>query len=836
MKAGIWIQMTLLILLVVGLPACGDDASDEDNDDSDGDVTDDDDDDDDEDGDDPTDGDDADGDTLPPFELPQTWLDQSVSWTDCDLYEDLPQGVTQKQAQCTEVQVPLFWDDPDNGETITLAVKRILGPTQPAARQLWLLEGGPGGSSIADFPGMMDNLLTISPDTDSYAIDHRGVGLSTRMGCPAEDEDSDQGRSISNEEWEACTNYLLNEWHDPNGFTVTNAAIDVGYMAELNREENKDIFVYGVSYGTYWGHRYAQIFPEQSRGIILDSVAPSDPGFLDQFDIQGNVAMHQFFDACAQDEFCHEKYGDTPYETAVEALHQFRDTDHCSVLRSNYGITAEYLQWAAFSVGQSWYGRTMVPPLFYRLNRCDDDDVQAIVNMIYTVLGTGQTEPTYKQLANSYLLGVHIGTSEMLSEPVPTVDEIQQAYDEDLIQLGVGRRMVTRYHAGWPRYDHDAYVHQWASLDVPLLMMNGTLDLQTPIEIANVAKAKLTGPHQYFVTVPNANHCVLYQSPVSDADSPHCGMSIMLDYFNDPLREPDTSCLNDLLVPDYQGYAAYGNYYFQTTDLWENVALTLDCPVPNGFLDNETDSYTSLVIKGQQTTQWQVGQGEYTAQLDGTEVDVDSYAIWIHPSQSESGTDLIAVDSYGNFRQIASNHRGYRASQLLISKTSIQQLKDDGENQLDFNPVPYPFYYYITEVEEKQDGDDHYNKFCPKAITDFENMDQALYVCHEQNTTFDAGEEIQLAGNMMLSTDAEDLTAAFGHETACTCSKNQTEAIDCADFDALTPAGRKKAQFRPSLPPRPGLPTPHIEPEFLNERPSTLPILDLDGFVGSSSN
>ena len=76
------------------------------------------------------------------------------------------------------------------------------------------------------------------------------------------------------------------------------------------KEKDKEIFVYGRSYGTYWGHRYAQIFPNQASGVILDSVLPSVGHDWDQYDINVNEALKDFFDKCKKDEFCQSKMGE----------------------------------------------------------------------------------------------------------------------------------------------------------------------------------------------------------------------------------------------------------------------------------------------------------------------------------------------------------------------------------------------------------------------------------------------------------------------------------------------------------------------------------------------
>jgi pimeloyl-ACP methyl ester carboxylesterase len=64
----------------------------------------------------------------------------------------------------------------------------------------------------------------------------------------------------------------------------------------------------------------------------------------------------------------------------------------------------------------------------------------------------------------------------------------------------------------WPIYGDDGYFEKFADTDVPILMLNGTLDPQTPLSIAEPTAAIFNGPHQQFITVPWSPHGVLFNS------------------------------------------------------------------------------------------------------------------------------------------------------------------------------------------------------------------------------------------------------------------------------------------------------------------------------------
>ncbi|MEQ1568670.1 MAG: hypothetical protein ABMA64_23730 [Myxococcota bacterium] len=121
-----------------------------------------------------------------------------VGWERCPLQVDGKGPPT----QCATVDVPLWPDEPD-GPTIELFAQRHLA-RGGGDRVLWLLPGGPGQTG-AVYESFVEDLDHALPHTDLYLFEHRGVGRSTRLGCPdQEDPASDGGIDVTGDEWPAC--------------------------------------------------------------------------------------------------------------------------------------------------------------------------------------------------------------------------------------------------------------------------------------------------------------------------------------------------------------------------------------------------------------------------------------------------------------------------------------------------------------------------------------------------------------------------------------------------------------------------------------------------------
>ena len=101
-------------------------------------------------------------------------------------------------------------------------------------------------------------------------------------------------------------------------------------------------------------------------------------------------------------------------------------------------------------------------------------------------------------------------------------------------------------------------------------MMNGDLDPQTPLWVAQPAGTHLNGAHQYFFNVPRAAHAVLVNSPVATPGAEACGLQLLLDFLESPTTPPGAGCLTDTLPVDFAGDPQLAAYLFGVSNAWEN--------------------------------------------------------------------------------------------------------------------------------------------------------------------------------------------------------------------------------------------------------------------------
>ena len=166
-------------------------------------------------------------------------------------------------AQCGTVAVPL---DRANPASPTIAIAFQLTPhadqSAAAVSAIVISNGGPGISNIASDPIWRDRLAPLLKTHDLLAIDHRGIGQSSAIDCPAlqhvQGNQLDAARSCGASLGAASDRYGSGDVADD--VDDVRAALGIG-----------TIDYYGVSYGGVDVRAYAYRHADHLRAAILDS-------------------------------------------------------------------------------------------------------------------------------------------------------------------------------------------------------------------------------------------------------------------------------------------------------------------------------------------------------------------------------------------------------------------------------------------------------------------------------------------------------------------------------------------------------------------------------------
>ena len=314
---------------------------------------------------------------------------QEITWQACG------EGI-----ECATMKVPLDWENPGRA-SLDIALTRKPSAT-PGRGPLFFNPGGPGGSAR---PTIRALPVDVVPGYDLVGWDPRGVGESTHVECGTTEQTDAAFLADNTPDDEAETTARREGWmgfakqcRDASGelldhvSTIENVR-DLDLLRHLLGAEKLNYL--GWSYGTFVGATYAELFPERSGNLVLDSAVdisiPSPPllgvgGF--------EKALQHFADWCAGEASC--SLGEDR-DAVLNRIDTFlKGLDATPVAAGERKLTQSA---AALGIGAALYGTAATyPRLAAAIQQAADGDGKALLASFDAITGrqgNGWTTFTY---------------------------------------------------------------------------------------------------------------------------------------------------------------------------------------------------------------------------------------------------------------------------------------------------------------------------------------------------------------------------------------------------------------------------------------------------------
>ncbi|MEL6349999.1 MAG: alpha/beta fold hydrolase [Myxococcota bacterium] len=462
-------------------------------------------------------------------------------WQPCDVTPVSGDG----GAQCTRAKLPLDHNDP-NGRSIIAALKRI-APPGTSTGQLWVVTGGPGASAIDDLGALPITALALEQGLTVYAVDHRGVGGTSRLNC-GESEPQNEAA------WADCAATIQDEWGAALAYmTISQSARDLAALTNTLANE-KPLWLYGVSYGTMLLDRYVDYLPERAVQIILEAPTSLADRPLNDVDLGTDFIARQVLALCDADQDCADRFADEPEVVADAALSSL-DTGRCAALDMT---TAEAGQLLGQMLRRA-ETRDLIPAAVFRLDRCTAQDIARLQHLnaqVPRVLGQLPiTEGNTGQGAS--VAAFHHFAHAELWEPKPETSPP--------ISMGINAQLAQSASA-WPGYplereDWLFEYHEWP--DSPTLLLTGALDPLGGVIYAwdhdNVMHIEMsTGAHQLIGGTPFAS------------GSRDCARELVSEFLRTGALPNASECASNLDPLNFAGDPTVSERYFGTPDAWDD--------------------------------------------------------------------------------------------------------------------------------------------------------------------------------------------------------------------------------------------------------------------------
>ncbi|MCZ4520486.1 alpha/beta fold hydrolase [Rhodococcus ruber] len=219
--------------------------------------------------------------------------DQQLGWEACEFNDDGPPipGADISNVECTTIQVPRDWNDPDPQQTwdVRISQARNIDPTDPDYHTTMITHpGGPYASGLSYSSTVQMYTPELRQTTNYVSFDQRGLGQSSHAQCEYEYDPADGPVAETRAIGESCS-------VDPDVATMTTeqTAFDMDLIRHLLGLES--VTYMGYSYGTWLGAWYGSLFSDNIERMVLDSATdPTQDSIQSLYDVAHEGRDRQF--------------------------------------------------------------------------------------------------------------------------------------------------------------------------------------------------------------------------------------------------------------------------------------------------------------------------------------------------------------------------------------------------------------------------------------------------------------------------------------------------------------------------------------------------------------
>jgi pimeloyl-ACP methyl ester carboxylesterase len=218
-------------------------------------------------------------------------------------------GMRAVEAQCTTLAVPENHAEPPGGDgrKIELAIALVAASGSAEPDPIVMIAGGPGQSALEAYPALHAAFQDALRSRSVLLVDARGTGGSHPLKCEDESGRSavgDEDRvdpAAAREFAERCRDRLAKD-SDLRFYTTADHIRDLDLVRQQLGAQQLNLV--GVSYGTRVAQQYAKRYPQHTRTVTLDSVAPNSLVLGQEHARNLDAALQLQFARCAKDAAC----------------------------------------------------------------------------------------------------------------------------------------------------------------------------------------------------------------------------------------------------------------------------------------------------------------------------------------------------------------------------------------------------------------------------------------------------------------------------------------------------------------------------------------------------
>ncbi len=436
----------------------------------------------------------------------------ALSWHACDA-----------RFRCATLHVPVSYSHRRGPQTPISVVELVASRAHPLGDVVFN-PGGPGASGVQYLEGTWSTFpASLRARFNLVSFDPRGVGSSKPLRCltpagirawigtnpaPATPRQIDQVVSASKAFVRGCEHHASRTFIA--SLSTANTARDMDLLrAALGQPK---LTYYGLSYGTFLGTVYAEMFPRRIRAMVLDgAVNPALDSETSEAEQAGGFEtdLHDFFAWCARNSSCKSGFSTSPARTYKALIARFKRglviPAHLAAVFGgrepvNYGT-------AVLGVIAALYSKTSWPFLGQALSAAERRDGTDLAAAAYSYAGQNPDG------SFSNILSANMATN-CLDRPAPTTIHAYKALASRLAKsapdFGAAEAWGTLPCAYWPARAQMRPAAAHAPGAPPILVIGSTGDPATPYAWAKALAQQL--PRATLLTRTGPGHTAYRKS------------------------------------------------------------------------------------------------------------------------------------------------------------------------------------------------------------------------------------------------------------------------------------------------------------------------------------
>jgi pimeloyl-ACP methyl ester carboxylesterase len=288
--------------------------------------------------------------------------------------------------------------------------------------------------------------------------------------------------------------------------------------------------LWGGSYGTRLALTVIRDHPEGVRSVVLDSVYPPDVDLYLEAPANFERSLNLLLDSCAANPVCDGNYPglkDAFFDTVTRLNANPASSTITNTLTGQAyttTVSGDTLTGFVFQVLYETEFKYLLPQIIHDASQDDFVAMNRVRGALLSRMAVSSRGMMFSVQCNEEIPFSSLDEYETMLARYP---ELTGLYDRSI--LG---KLAYRICETWDSGTAPEIENQPVSSDIPTLVLAGEFDPITPPSWGQHAAETLS--NSFFFTYPGVGH---------GASAEDCGRDMMLAFLDNPVAEPDNSCI-----------------------------------------------------------------------------------------------------------------------------------------------------------------------------------------------------------------------------------------------------------------------------------------------------